>query len=133
MALLVEFDEKNIILRGTLDGRMTGAILLDFYARTAKYMASRPPCHGILDFTAVTEFEVSSDAIRQVAASPPAFPPGYKRVLVIPKDFIYGLARMFQILTEKTRPELHVVRTMDDAYRVLQVESPEFHPVGDIP
>ncbi len=133
MALVVEFDEKNNILRGTLDGRMTGAIFLDFYLKAAKYMESRPPCHGILDFTAVTEFEVSSAAIRQVAASPPVFPAGYKRVLVIPRDFIYGLARMFQILTEATRPELEVVRTMDDAYRVLQVESPEFRPMTDIP
>lgn len=132
MALLVEFDAKNNILRGTLDGRMTGAILLDFYARAAKYMASRPPCRGILDFSKVTGFEVSSTAIRQVAADPPAFPAGYMRVLVIPRDFIFGLARMFQILTEETRPELRVVRTMDEAYRLLEVTSPEFRPVNDI-
>ncbi len=132
MALLVEFDAKNNILRGTLDGRMTGAILLDFYTRAAKYMASRPPCRGILDFSKVTHFEVSSAAIRQVAAAPPAFPAGYLRVLVIPRDVIYGLARMFQILTEETRPELRVVRTMDEAYRLLEVTSPEFRPVNDI-
>ncbi|MGB8064450.1 MAG: hypothetical protein WCF26_21355 [Candidatus Sulfotelmatobacter sp.] len=129
MALVVEFDAKNSILRGTLDGRITGAILLDFYARAAKYMASRPPCRGILDFSNVTDFEVSSAAIRQVAAFPPAFPAGCMRVLVIPREFIYGLARMFQILTEDTRPELRVVRTMDEAYRLLEVSSPEFHPV----
>lgn len=133
MALVVEFDANNNVLRGTLDGRMTGAILLDFYARAAKYMASRPPCRGILDFSNVTEFEVSSAAIRQVAAAAPAFPAGYMRVLVIPKDFIYGLARMFQILTEDTRPELRVVRTMEEAYRLLEVQSPEFQPVSDIP
>lgn len=130
MALTVDFDAKNNILRGSIEGRMTGAILLDFYATTTKYMASHPPCRGILDFSGVTEFEVSSAAIRQVAAASPVFPPGYMRVLVIPKDFIYGLARMFQILGEETRPELRVVRTMDDAYRLLEVESPEFHPVS---
>jgi hypothetical protein len=54
------------------------------------------------------------------------------RVLVIPQIFIYGLARMFQILGEKTRPELQVVRTMDEAYFLLGVESPEFHPVIDL-
>jgi hypothetical protein len=132
MALVVEFDAKNNILRGTLDGRMTGAILLDFYPRAAKYMASRPPCRGILDFSKVADFEVSSAAIRQVAALPPAFPAGYMRVLVIPRDFIYGLARMFQILTQETRPELQVVRTIEEAYRLLEVSSPEFHRVDDI-
>jgi len=132
VALIVDFDAKNNILRGTLDGRMTGSILLEFYARVARYMASHPPCHGILDFSKVTEFEVSSAAIRQVAAAPAAFPAGYIRVLVIPKDLIYGLARMFQILTENSRPELHVVRTMDEAFRLLHVESPDFRPVSDI-
>jgi len=131
VALVVEFDAKNNVLRGTLDGPMTGAILLDLYARAAKYMASRPPCRGILDFSKVTKFEVSTDAIRQVAAAAPAFPAGYMRVLVIPRDFIYGLARMFQILTQETRPELRVVRTMEEAYRLLEVASPDFQPVND--
>jgi hypothetical protein len=129
VALVVDFDATNNILRGTLDGRMTGAILLDLYLRTAEYMSSHPPCRGILDFSAVTEFEVSVSAIRQVAATPPAFPPGYMRIVVIPKDYIYGLARMFQILGERTRPELWVVRTMDEAYDLLQVKSPDFRPV----
>lgn len=130
MAIVVDFDATNNILRGTLDGRMTGAILLNFYAAATKYMASHPPCRGILDLSGVTEFEVSSNAIRQIAAAPPAFPTGYMRVLVIPKDFIFGLARMFQILGERTRPELQVVRTLDEAYRLLKVESPEFRPVS---
>jgi hypothetical protein len=128
----VDFDAKNNILHGTIKGPMTGVILLDLYATATKYMASHPPCRGILDLSGVTDFEVSSDAIRQVAAAPPAFPAGYMRVLVIPQIFIYGLARMFQILGEKTRPELQVVRTMDEAYFLLGVESPEFHPVVDL-
>ena len=36
---------------------------------------------------------------------------------------------MFQILSEKTRPDLHIVRTIDEAYRLLNVESPEFKPL----
>ena len=77
----------------------------------------------------MTDFEVSSDAIRRLAATPPALPAGYMRVLVIPQIFIYGLARMFQILGEKNRPELQVVRTLDEAYTMLGVEFPDFHPV----
>jgi len=127
---VVDFDARNNILRGTLEGRMTRAILLDIYAAAAKYMASHPPCRGILDFSRVTGFEVSTAAIKQVAAAPPVFPAGYMLVLVTPKDPLYGMARMFQILSEKTRPDLQVVRTVDEAYRLLQVESPEFSPVS---
>ena len=52
------------------------------------------------------------------------------RVLVIPQIFIYGLARMFQILGEEARRELQVVRTMDEAYHLLGVEFPDFHPLA---
>lgn len=127
MNIVVDFDAKNNILRGTLEGPMTGKILLDLYERATEFMASHPPCRGILDFSRVTEFEVSSDAIRQVAASPAVLPAGYMRVLVIPQIFIYGLARMFQILGEKSRPELQVVRTMEEACQLLGVEDPEFY------
>ena len=130
MNYVLDFDAKNNVLRCTLEGRMTGVILLDFYARAVKYMESHPPCRGILDLSRVTDFEVSADAIRQVAAAPPALPAGYMRVLVVPQIFIYGLARMFQILGEKNRPELQVVRTLDEAYGLLGVEFPDFHPIS---
>jgi len=130
MNISVDFDVKNNVLRGTLQGAMTGAILLDFYTRAEQFMASRPPCRGILDFSGVTEFEVSSQAIRKIAATPPLLPPGYMRVLVIPQIFIFGLARMFQILGEKNRPELQVVRTMDEAFDLLGVRYPDFQPVN---
>jgi hypothetical protein len=38
--------------------------------------------------------------------------------------------RMFQILSETSRPDLYVVRTMDEADRLLLVDSPEFKPVS---
>jgi hypothetical protein len=40
------------------------------------------------------------------------------------------MVRMFQILGEDTRPDLRIVRTMDEAHRLLGVESPEFSPVS---
>lgn len=129
MNVAVDFDKKNNILRGTPEGPMTGAMLLELYAAASKYMESHPPCRAILDLSRVTDFEVSGEAIRQVAAAPSAVPAGYMRVLVAPQIFIYGLARMFQILSEKTRPELQVVRTLDEAYVLLGVESPEFYPI----
>jgi hypothetical protein len=52
------------------------------------------------------------------------------RVVVAPQDFLFGMMRMLQILSEEARPELHVVRTLDEAYRLLRIESPEFSPIG---
>ena len=126
----MEFDAKNNILRGALRGRVTDAILLDCYEAAAKYATSHPPCRGLWDFSEVTEFEVSSAAIRKVAGRAPIIATGYMRVAVASQDFLFGMMRMLQILSEESRPELHVVRTMDEAYRLLQVESPEFSRVS---
>ena len=128
----MDFDGKNNVLRLTAQGRVTDAIMLDAYATVARYVASRPSCRGIVNVTDVTKFEVSSSAVRQMAESVPAFPAASVRVFIAPTNFIYGMVRMFQMLGEKTRPNLHIVRTLDEAYALLQLESPEFSPVTDV-
>ena len=130
--VFVDFDAVNNILRATIDGQITGEILVNFHAAATDYLAAHPPCRVILDLSPVTEFAVSSDAIRRLAAAPPPLKStGDVWILVIQKDVIYGLARMFQILTETKENycELQVVRTMDEAYRLLQVKCPAFRPV----
>jgi hypothetical protein len=48
------------------------------------------------------------------------------RILVVPDTVGFGLARMFQIMGESTRPLLEVVHTMDEALSGLGVKSPHF-------
>ncbi|MFZ0957235.1 MAG: hypothetical protein WAN60_12885 [Candidatus Sulfotelmatobacter sp.] len=128
MGCVLDFDAKNAVLRVTIEGVVTDESLLKSYAIVAKYFASHPPCHGILVFSH-TKFDVSSDVVKRLAAGASAFPAGFMRVFVTPSDVVYGMARMFQILAEKTRPDLHLVRSLDAAYKLLQLESPEFGPV----
>ena len=129
--VIVDFDAMNNILRATIEGRITGEILLSLHHEAVNYLAAHPPCRVILDLSPVTEFDVSRDAIRRLAATPPPLKsPGAAGILVIQKDVIYGLARMFQILTETNGNycELQVVRAMDEAYRLLQVKCLAFRP-----
>lgn len=130
MGFVLDFDARNNILRLTLQRFVTEAALLEAYATVARYVASHGPCRAIADTSRVTMFEVSSDAIRELTRSSPAIPRGHMRVIVAPLDFMYGMARMFQLLSESTRPDLHVVRTIEEAYRLLRIESPEFDPVS---
>jgi hypothetical protein len=130
MAFAIEFDARNNILCARLEGRVTDDILSNCYAAVARYAVSHPACRGIADVSGVAEFSVSSRAIRELAATPPAIPEPYMRVFVAPQAHVYGMARMFQILGASTRPNLHVVHTLDEAYQLLQVESPEFSPVS---
>ena len=109
MAFVMEFDSKNNILRGTLEGQVIDAILLQAYPMAADYVASHGSGRAIANFSAVTKFEVSGNAIRELARSAPAIPAGHMRIVVAPVDSMYGMVRMFQILTELTRPDLHAV------------------------
>ena len=130
MGFVFEFDAKNNILRGTLKGKVTDAMLLDCYSAGVRYTKSLPPCRGIWDFSGVTDFEVSNTAIKQAAVRRPIIASGYMRVIVAPQAFLFGMMRMLQLLSEEARLELFVVRTMDEAYRCLLVDAPDFTPVG---
>jgi hypothetical protein len=130
MAFVMEFDARNNILRVTVTGYVGNEIMLDTYAAVARYVTTHGPCRAITDLSGVTKFDVSPSAMRALTQQAPAIPKGYMRVIVAPEDSQYGMVRMFQIISELTRPDLHVARTLDEAYRLLQVESPEFGPVA---
>lgn len=49
-------------------------------------------------------------------------------VVVAPKDLVYGLARMFSMIDEQRHRNVHVVRTIAEAYRLLEVDAPGVQP-----
>jgi hypothetical protein len=130
MGFVLSFDAKNAVFRIAFEGRLTDADLFAGYAAVSAYVALHPPSASIVDYSGVTSNELSIKAVRDLVRSPRAMPKGFLRINVAPRDGIYGLARMFQILSEEGRPELRVVRTMDEARSLLGVESLEFLPVG---
>jgi hypothetical protein len=74
---------------------------------------------------------VDSDFLRSLAKRRPVTPglTDHPRFIVVPVTAGYGLMRMFQIAGEAERPGLHVVRTVDEALRQLDVQSPHFEPL----
>jgi hypothetical protein len=50
-------------------------------------------------------------------------------VFVASAPHLFGIARMFEMLGAESRPNLHVVRTAEEAYEVLNVRQPQFEPV----
>jgi hypothetical protein len=128
MALMMEFDSSNNILRLTIEGPLSDKIMVDVFETAARYGRSHPPCRSIADLSKVTVNEVSTDGIRELAKIPVSAGT-LMRVVVAPRDHSYALARMFQMFSENTRPNFHVVRTIDEAYRLLAVVLPEFSSV----
>jgi hypothetical protein len=128
-----EFDSKNKVLLGKLEGHVTEQEFEEFYHTVTLYEATTKPHSGIADFTDVTRFDVRKEKLRGFAYAQPAFRDKKRpRVVVAPAPSIYGLARMFQALGEETRPLLTIVHSLDEAYRELQLKTPRFEPLGPI-
>ncbi len=124
MEFVFEFAEAENILRLTLSGEMTDAGVMELWSKGVPIATSHSSSRLIVDTTGVTRFGVSPKAVTMLAKKHSADLP--MRVIVAPNDVLYGTSRMFQTLTESTRQNVHIVRTMKDAYKVLGVETPEF-------
>jgi hypothetical protein len=125
-----EFDFTNKLLLARFEGIATDESMAAFYRAMRKYAAATDPRAGIVDLSSITQVELSADLIRDLARQEPAMPEADRpRILVAPKASVYGVARMFQLLGEKTRPLLEVVHTMDEALVALGVSSPRFEPL----
>jgi len=78
-------------------------------------VAESPDLDELVDFRAVTSFEVRSGTVRSVADDTVEFGPDSRQAFIAPSDAIYGVTRMFQTLIESKRPNLMVFREANDA------------------
>jgi len=125
-----EFDPVNKVLLARFEGRLTDAALGEFFQTGLKHWAATDARAVISDYTSA-EWAVSAEFLRQLANQEPAVkdPSKRPRIVVASSTVGFGLSRMFQIVGERKRPLLRVVRTLDEAYAELGIESPHFEPL----
>jgi hypothetical protein len=125
-----EFDSENGLLQGRLYGRVTSEELKEYYQVGVKSIAAKMPRAGITDMTGITAFEVTPQAVRELASLPPISPyQDLLRVIVASSPDVFGMARIFESQTEATRPNLHVVKTCKEALVIVGVPSPKYQPI----
>jgi hypothetical protein len=125
-----DFDPINKVVCWRLGGEVTNNSFAESLQLCADIFVDIKPTSGIIDFSQVTSFRVSTDFIRRIADSAPIVPSLLIRVIVAPADHVFGIGRMFSVLSQDTRSNTHVVRTMDDAYELLKIKEPEFKALG---
>lgn len=130
MPYCFDFDSKYKILRCRFDGSVTDEDLKEFYRLAAEFVERTDPRGAITDFSAVSSFDVSPETIRELAKSAPCMPDTRgPRCVVAPSHEIFGMARMFELEGERTRVNLHIVRTQREAWALLGILEPQFEPV----
>lgn len=123
---VMDFAPEKRILRVSFDGSMTDAIMIEAFQRVRQFVRTQGGCCAIADFTEASMANVSGELIRGLAKQPALIPDQYVRVVVGRQDSAYGLARMYQIIGGESRSNLHVVRTLQEAYDLLGVSAAEF-------
>ena len=128
MAFRFEFDSVNKILLAQFEGQLTNESAKEYHEALGKNWRATGACAGIWDLSGVTDFAVASDFLRSLAKRKPVTPglTSHPRFIVVPVTAGYGLMRMFQIAGESARPQLHVVRTVEEALTRLEARSPHF-------
>ena len=130
MGFRFEFEPVHKILLCRFEGRLTDKSLGEFYRAGLKHWAATDARAAISDYTSA-EWAVSAEFLRGLANQEPAVtdPTQRPRIVVAPSTVGFGLARMFQIVGERKRPRLQVVRTVEEAFAALGIESPHFEPL----
>ena len=130
MPYQVDFDTSNRILRARFTGRVTDDELRDVYRFGQENVARFDPLSGITDFSEVTAVAFSPQTMRDLARTKPIMPDPRRPVIFIaPAPDLFGMGRIFELEGAEARPNLHVVRTAEEAYEILKVQDPLFAPV----
>jgi hypothetical protein len=119
MPVVVEVDALHKIARRTYSGVVTSDDLLGSIHQYALIAGFDTSFDEIMDFREVTNIDVLIEDIHKCAITPVPFTAHTKRIILAPQQAIYGLARMYQIVGEEVHPNVYVVKTMDEANRIL--------------
>jgi hypothetical protein len=129
-----DFDSTNKIIKGRFEGRVTDEDLKSYYRDAAEWAKVIGSAAGLTDLSGATSFEITRETVVQLANMEPALA-GAKvvRVVIAPSPVAFGMARMFELTGERTRPNFHVVHTEQEALAILGVWNPRFKQLKEKP
>lgn len=130
MPVHFEFDSANQILLARVVGPVNDTAVPKIHEAARKLSLEKNPRAGIVDLSGITSLNISTGILEVLAKWEPAMAPMSRpRFVVAPADHVFGLTRIFQTIDGRARPQFHVVRTVEEVYRALGVESPQFEPL----
>lgn len=124
-----KFDVEHRILLVVPVGEILERDVSTMNHEIARRVQQVNPSGAIIDCSGVTGFKVSGEALRKAALPPAPFPAETPRFVVAPTDYLFGLARMYELAANRPGEMLKVVRRMDEALAGLGVTHANFSPL----
>jgi len=113
-----EIDDERGLVRTTATGTLTTADILGLKARLLADPRWSPEMRELADVRAINRLDVTPDGVWQMAGHDDAVGPAinsYRLAIVVPRDEVYGMARMYQMVTESVVPHVRVFRDLAEA------------------
>ena len=115
--------ERNLVLT-TATGILADNDVMDLKRRLVADPAFRPDMRQLSDVRGVTELRVTAGGVRGMVALDAGNASrleGHRLAIVAGEDVVYGMARMYQSMTEQNLPGVGVFRDYDAAVAWLGV------------
>lgn len=126
-----EFDSEHKILRLVLEGDLEGDEFLRLNAEIQSQSGRFRPLAGITDGMGLGKFKVTTQTLRSVAMQGSPYRAAIPRYIVAPTDYLFGMARMYELIGNHSEGKLQVVRTLEEALADLGVTNAKFERVKE--
>jgi hypothetical protein len=121
-----EFDVEHKILLVVPEGEIVAEDVATFNDEVRRRATELQPVGAIIDCSAVSGFNLPGEVLRKAAQPPAPFPADTPRFVVAPTDYLFGMARMYELSAARPKEMLKVVRSMEEALARLGVQNPRF-------
>ncbi len=121
-----EFDHAQRVLLVVVEGEINDAEIMAIDEEMREQIARMQPAAGISDLSGVSAFSVSAQVMRSVALQDAPYPQETPRFIVAPTDVLYGMSRMYELVADRPRGMLQVVRNREEAFAQLGASNLKF-------
>jgi hypothetical protein len=115
MTVDYHIDDEHRIVILTLTGELSDASLLGLRNLVEKVPGLDRNFSMLIDLRYSSGSNITTEGVRQMAASPLALAPDARRAIVVPSLLGFGMARMYEALRGEGAPR--VFMDYDEAYR----------------
>ncbi|VTR98548.1 Marine sediment metagenome DNA, contig: S01H1_S25812 OS=marine sediment metagenome GN=S01H1_61839 PE=4 SV=1: SpoIIAA-like [Gemmata massiliana] len=117
-----DVDPAQRVRRATFRGVITEPVLLSTYGRLISEPGYDFTLNDLIDMRTVSRLEVGPDAIRQLVDlfAHPGEGATNRCAIVTATDHVFGMARMYEMLSWNSSELIHVFRDIEEAERWLR-------------
>ncbi len=114
-----EVDSIHSVLLVRLSGDLTDAALIQLHAEISSHPEVKRDFSMLIDLRQASGGTVTTAGVEALSRRSMVLSPQSRRAVVVPSDFGFGMARMYDTLREEVGGGVQIFRDIDEAKRWL--------------